>query len=40
MCTGLFGCLEQVADLHMLNAEMHKFESHYIGNLVGEFEKR
>lgn len=27
---------EQVADLGMLRAETHKFESHYIDNLVGK----
>lgn len=26
----------QVADLNMLRAETHKFESHYIDNLVGK----
>ena len=27
---------EQVADLNMLRAETHKFESRYIDNLVGK----
>ena len=27
---------EQVADLGLLRAETHKFESHYIDNLVGK----
>jgi len=27
---------EQVGDLNMLRAETHKFESHYIENLVGK----
>lgn len=27
---------DQVADLNMLRAETHKFESHYIDNLVGK----
>lgn len=26
---------EQVADLNLLRAETHKFESHYLDNLVG-----
>lgn len=30
---------EQVADLSMLRAETHKFESHYIDNLVGKLHK-
>lgn len=30
---------EQVADLSMLRAETHKFESHYIDNLVGKINK-
>uniref|UniRef100_A0A0A0KZQ1 Peptidase S9 prolyl oligopeptidase catalytic domain-containing protein n=1 Tax=Cucumis sativus TaxID=3659 RepID=A0A0A0KZQ1_CUCSA len=29
-------CLEQISDLSMLKAETHKFESHYLDNLVGD----
>ena len=28
--------LQQVADLSLLRAETHKFESHYTDNLVGK----
>jgi len=29
-------CLKQVADVNMLRAETHKFESHYIDRLGGK----
>jgi len=31
-----WGSIEQIADLNMLRAETHKFESHYVDNLVGK----
>jgi len=31
-----WGCIEQIADLNLLRAETHKFESHYVENLVGK----